>query len=153
MNADAAFLIANAVGIWGWIALLLSPLIPKWSHRIAAFVIPVLLCISYVFILGYVVVSGGLQGGYLTLDDVMALFSVREVVLAGWLHVMAFDLFVGAWIVRNARETGVSFWWVLLVLPLAFIAGPAGFVLYLAIRSFAGKRGLEPGEQASPGAV
>ncbi|MGF1651564.1 MAG: ABA4-like family protein [Hyphomicrobiaceae bacterium] len=132
MDADLAFQIANAVALWGWIALLASPLMPLWSDRIATYLIPALLSAAYAALV--VLFFRGAEGGYFTLDDVMRLFARKEVVLAGWLHVLAFDLFVGAWIIRTARQDGIPFLRAALCLPLAFLFGPAGLLAYFGVR-------------------
>lgn len=137
MDVDLAFQIANVVGLWGWIVLLFSPLFPVWSDRIAGFIIPGFLSVAYVVLIAMFIGSADGGGGFSTLDQVIQLFSTKEVVLAGWLHVLAFDMFVGAWIVRTARAEAISFWWVLPCLPLTFLAGPAGFLAFLGIRRFA----------------
>ena len=55
--------------------------------------------------------------------------------LAGWVHYLAFDLFVGSWEVEDARARGVSHWLVLPCLLCTFLAGPAGLGLYLLVRA------------------
>jgi hypothetical protein len=56
------------------------------------------------------------------------------VLLAGWVHYLAFDLFIGAWICRRAAADGLNPWLARLCLPPTFLAGPAGLLLFLAIR-------------------
>ena len=133
MDADLGFQVANTIGLWGWIALLLSPWFPLWSDRIAGYIIPALLAVAYAYLV--VMFFGTTGGGYFTLDDVLKLFSSKEVVLAGWLHVLAFDLFVGAWIVRTARAAAIPFWMVIPCLILTFLFGPAGFLAFLGLRA------------------
>ncbi|MEM7776573.1 MAG: ABA4-like family protein [Pseudomonadota bacterium] len=138
MDADLGFQIANTVCLWGWLALLASPWIPTWADRLAGFIIPGLVSVAYVILI--VMFMGTTDGGYFTLDDVIKLFSSREVVLAGWLHVIAFDLFVGAWIVRTARAEAIAFVWVVPCLIMTFLFGPAGFLAFLALRGWKGGR-------------
>jgi len=142
-DADTLFLAANAVALWGWIALLASPLIPVWSDRIAGVVIPLLLCAAYT-VLAALYMSSALAGesaGYFTLDAVMALFQSKEVVLVGWLHVLAFDLFIGAWIVRTARAEDIGFGWVIGCLIPTFLFGPAGLLLFFILRQVTSRGG------------
>ena len=58
---------------------------------------------------------GGHKGGFSSLSGVMLLFTDRWLVLAGWVHYLAFDLFIGSWQVRDARRNQVPF---LLVAPV-----------------------------------
>ena len=47
-----------------------------------------------------------------------------------WAYAGAFDLFVGRWIYWDARERGISPWWVSPALFVAIILGPVGFAMY-----------------------
>ena len=64
-----------------------------------------------------------------------ALFTDPAHALAGWVHYLAFDLFVGAWITRTARDEGIPHLLILPCLVLAFLFGPAGFLAFVALRA------------------
>ncbi len=133
MTPDQIFQIANLTALAGWAALLASPLIPKLADRIAGMAIPSLLAVLYCgLILAY---FGQSDGGFDTLANVMRLFGKPEAVLAGWIHYLAFDLFIGAWEVRTARSEGVPFLLVVPCLVLTFLFGPAGLLTFFAIRA------------------
>ena len=103
MNADTLFSLSGTVALAGWLRLLASPFMPRLADRIAGLVIPALLAVAYT---GLVLAFwSSAKGGFDSLDNVAALFQTRELLLAGWIHYLAFDLFVGAWIVRTARQT------------------------------------------------
>ena len=53
------------------------------------------------------------------------------------MHYLAFDLFVGSWEVSDARKRGVHHLLVIPCLLATFMAGPAGLVLYLLVRTAA----------------
>ncbi len=116
----------------GWVSLLFSPMIPKWSDRIAGRIIPLVLSAGYVIILFFF--STPSDGGFSSFADVTKLFANPEALMAGWIHYLAFDLFVGAWICRTGRHDGIKFWLVALCLPVTFMLGPAGFLLFTAVR-------------------
>lgn len=61
---------------------------------------------------------------------VQHLFTMPEVALAGWLHYLAFDLWVGLWIARHADALGISRWLQAPVLFATFMFGPIGLLLY-----------------------
>jgi Domain of unknown function (DUF4281) len=63
----------------------------------------------------------------------MALFTDATTALAGWVHYLAFDLFVGAWATRTARSAGIPHLLVLPHLVLIFLFGPAGFLTFYAM--------------------
>ena len=50
----------------------------------------------------------GAAGGFGSLGDVGRLFENPYLLLAGWVHYLAFDLFVGAWGVRDARRLQIN---------------------------------------------
>ncbi len=57
------------------------------------------------------------------------LFENPYLLLAGWVHFLAFDLLVGAWEVRDARRVGITHLLVVPCLLLTFMAGPVGLLL------------------------
>ena len=69
------------------------------------------------------------------------LFGQPWLLLAGWVHYLAFDLFVGSWEVRDARERGIPHLAVVPCLALTFMFGPAGWLAYAGLRTaFAQRR-------------
>jgi len=133
MNPDALFQAANTTALAGWLVLAASPRLPVWADRIAGFAIPALLSIGYAALI--LTFWSGAQGGFDTLANVMALFTRPEIVLAGWVHYLAFDLLIGAWEVRTGRAEGIPFLLVLPCLALTFLFGPIGFLAFIAIRA------------------
>ena len=72
-----------------------------------------LLCLAYtVMIVGFL--SGGIDpggpggGDFTTLAGVMKLFDSPGGATLGWTHYLAFDLFTGMWIARDADQKGFS---------------------------------------------
>lgn len=133
MNADLLFQIASTTVLAGWASLLARPFVPRFSDLVASVVIPVLLSIAYTgIVMAYWSTA---QGGFDTLDNVALLFQSRELLLAGWIHYLAFDLFIGAWIARAAQAAQLPFWLVVPCLALTFLFGPAGLLAFLALRA------------------
>ncbi len=146
MTADTLFQLANPAALLGWMILALSPLSPLWADRIASTLIPVLLSIAYAALI--LAFWSGAPGGFDSLPNVMVLFTDPHVALAGWVHYLAFDLIIGAWIARTARAEGIAHLMVLPCLVLTFLFGPAGFLLFTALRAiYAAKR---PATKAAP---
>ena len=136
MSADMMFQVANSVALIGWLVLLGSPLHPAGADRISGLIIPLLLSVAYAGLILAFWSSG--EGGFGSLEQVAQLFGTRELLLAGWVHYLAFDLFVGSWIVRRAAEERIAFPLVVPTLVLTFLFGPVGLLAFLAIR--AGRR-------------
>ena len=55
--------------------------------------------------------------------------------LAGWIHYLAFDLFIGGWETRDAVRNGIPHLLVIPCLLLTFMLGPIGLLAYFALRS------------------
>ena len=74
-------------------------------------------------------------GGFNSLEQVTALFQNKYIILAGWIHYLAFDLFIGSWEVRDSQQHAISHWLVIPCLILTFMAGPAGLLLYFIFKA------------------
>lgn len=132
MSPDQLFQLSSPLALLGWIALLLSPLAPRVAQGVAAAAIPLLLSLAYAgLILAF---WWEAPGGFGSLPEVQALFTHPHIALAGWLHYLAFDLFVGAWEVRTARAEGIPHWAVIPCLILTFLFGPAGLLAFAILR-------------------
>ena len=135
LDADFAFRFGNLVALAGWVALLVSLFVarmqrPIWSAT--RFAIPGLLAVGYlVLIVGGVGDTEG--GGFGSIAQVRALFASDAALAAGWLHYLAFDLFVGTWIAED-RSGRVPALLVVPCLALTFLFGPVGLLLYLLFR-------------------
>ena len=132
MTADQVFSIANAVALCAWILLVVLPR-QQWVYGILApIAMPAFFALIYVAII--VTQWKGSAGGFSSLSAVGILFSQPWLLLAGWVHYLAFDLFVGSWEVRDARERGIPHLAVVPCLLLTFLFGPAGWLAYAALR-------------------
>lgn len=133
MTPDALFNFAGALAMLGWAVLLLAPFAPLWAEGVAGLAIPGALSLAYTVLIA--VHWADAPGGFGSLADVQALFTAPWIALAGWVHYLAFDLFVGTWIVRTARTDGIPHLLVLPLLPLTLLFGPAGLAAFLALRA------------------
>jgi hypothetical protein len=133
MQAETLFSAANTIAMAGWLALLVAPRTPLITWRIAGLALPGLLAALYAVLLA--LHAPGAEGGFSSLAGVAALFRTEGVLLAGWVHYLAFDLFIGAWICRRGAAEGMNPWLVRLCLPPTFLAGPVGLLLFLGLRA------------------
>ncbi len=135
MTIERLFDIANLIALLGWIVLAFAPL-ARGRLVLAARVIGVTLALAYAGLLITSLAGGGTEGGSFTsLEGVTVLFARPEAVLVGWVHYLAFDLWVGAWAVEDAGKRGVPHWAMVPVLFLTLMAGPIGLLVYLAART------------------
>lgn len=54
--------------------------------------------------------------------------------MIGWTHYLAFDLFIGQWIAKDADHKGFSRVTQAPILLLTLLAGPMGLLIWLLIR-------------------
>lgn len=143
MNAESLFSAAGTLVLPGWLLLVF---LPRWrpvTPLITAVVIPALLALFYAWLI--VTHLPGSSGGFGSLAEVRELFRDEYLLLAGWTHYLAFDLFIGSWEVRDAQRNGVHHLAVVPCLVLTFLLGPAGLLLYLVIRAGVMRRLLPAG--------
>jgi hypothetical protein len=132
MTPDQIFSIVNMVAVAAWVLLAVWPR-RRWADFIAGMAVPAVLAAVYVAII--VTKWTESEGGFSSLPAVATLFDNPWLLLAGWTHYLAFDLLVGAWEVRNARGHGIPHLLVLPCLALTFLFGPAGWMLYMLVRT------------------
>lgn len=132
MDAEALFGIAGKLVLPGWLILIFLPHWRFGAALITSVIIPVLLGGLYAWLIFAFI--GNSDGGFGSLADVRTLFANDYLLLAGWVHYLAFDLFVGSWEVRDSRRLGVHHLAVVPCLVLTFLVGPIGLLVYLAIR-------------------
>lgn len=146
MNAETIFSASNLLAMAGWLLLLILPRW-KWTSRIVlAGTIPLLLSAAYLLLI--LMFFGSAEGGFGSLAEVMKLFTDPWTVLAGWIHYLAFDLFVGSWEVRDSQARGIPHLLVIPCLVLTFLLGPIGFLMYHGLRAVYAMKGRSNEEAA-----
>jgi Domain of unknown function (DUF4281) len=136
MAAETVFSFANTMALLAWIGLAFA----IWRRndwlrdQVFARFVPVGLALLYTALIVLFIGKG--QGGFDSLANVKMLFTSDWLALAGWVHYLAFDLFVGAWIAKQVMEMGMSRLWLIGLLPLTFMFGPMGLVAFEAVKLF-----------------
>lgn len=141
MPLETLFKAANYAVFPFWLLLIVAPRW-SWTQRLVhGPVVLLLLTPIYAYMLfGYGPAPEGMN--FQTLYGVMVGFSVPHLVVAGWVHYLIFDLFVGAWETRDAQRRGISHFLVVPCLLATLMVGPIGLLLYVLVRFFS-KRVLE----------
>ena len=147
MDWGQVFNAVNLLAMIGWAALILLPRWPALLSGVLYLGIG-LLCLIYAggligLLSGLLDPGAGGGGGganFSTIAGVRAIFASDAGVAIGWTHYLAFDLFVGLWIVRDADAKHVSRWVQAPILLATFIAGPLGLLIWLALREPAARR-------------
>ena len=138
MDANQIFSIANSLALISWIPLFIAPFNNKVRNVLLGSTVT-LLSASYALLFFQTFDAGALES-FSTLDGLMILFSNKEAVLIGWIHYLAFDLFVGISIAKNAEKHKLNPWIVRPIFLFTFMAGPLGFLLYVVYKAIATKK-------------
>ena len=146
MNPDALFSLASSVALIAWLTLIITFFFPgrvrSTGLLVCRFIVPALLSLLYLVIIA--ARWAGHQGGFGSLNDVQKLFADPWLLLAGWVHYLAFDLSLGGWQVSDAARSEIPHLWVIPCLLLTFMFGPIGLLAYLLLRTLRGRAGLVP---------
>ncbi len=145
MDFSQAFRIANTVALLSWILLALMPRY-GWLLR----------WLRYGIIGGFAIVYTGVValyffkiegGGFTTLQEVKNLMAADAGAFAGWVHYLAFDLFVGLWVAENLDRIGLHRVLQIPILFATFMFGPVGLLTFYCVdgglRWFSGKKTIE----------
>lgn len=142
MNAELIFNIFNTGILLPWILLIF---LPNWkgTQKMIEWKLPVLIVgIAYLVILitNIFIIPDGTPVDLFSWTGVKAAFTKDGVMLIGWLHYLAFDLFVGMWESVDARKNGISHFLLVPCLFLTLFYGPVGFVLYWMLRKWSASK-------------
>ncbi len=132
MSASQIFQIVNPIAMFGWILLVFFP---NWKHtkHFTSVLLSALFFAGIYFVA--ISISFGKSGGnFRTLEGVRLLFSNDFALLAGWVHYLSFDLFVGTWEVEDAKANRISRFLILPSLFFTFMFGPVGLLSYTILK-------------------
>lgn len=135
MSPEAVFQLANTLVLPQWLLMIAAPRwrVTRWLMQ--SYLIPVCLAVIYV---SYLFSGGPVDfAAFGSLSGIKRLFATGGdgVMLAGWVHYLAFDLVAGTVIVRDAQEKAIPHGYVVVPLVCCFMLGPVGLLLYWLIRT------------------
>jgi hypothetical protein len=135
ITTEMIFYASTSLSALGWLLLMLFP--HKGITQNLVHKKPVLsLAISVMYLYCIAVYLWDAKGGFFSLADVRLLFEEDFLLLAGWIHYLALDLVIGAWMVRRAKERGIPHLTMIPVLVFAYALAPIGYILYFILKSF-----------------
>ena len=137
---DGIFGAVNLLAMLCWIALVF---LPRWPALLAILLYlgVGLLCLVYaVFLVS--IVAGWIDpvgpadaaANFSTIEGVRGIFLTDGGVTVGWTHYLAFDLFVGLWIAKDADAKGFNRFVQGPILFATLMAGPIGLLVWLVVR-------------------
>ena len=133
MFYEIIFNIFNSGILLFWLILLVFPK-RDFTQKIIAFPwVPLLISTGYIYFLG--TTEANFYTDFSSLESLTDMFQNAQPrgVAAGWLHYLAFDFWVGCWILKNSQQKGVSHPWMILPLLFTFMLGPVGILIYTLV--------------------
>lgn len=127
MTPDLLFSHVGTAAMAGWALLILGPRRYAWFNAIPLWIIPAGLSAVYAALIFSR--FSGMGGGFDSLENVAILMSDRWALLAGWVHYLAFDLFVGAVMAARMDRASVGRLVQAPILVSIFMLGPLGFLI------------------------
>jgi hypothetical protein len=134
LDPDLVFKLANGTALLAWIALVCSPSRVAWAPavwRVTGRWLPLALAVVYLAMLA---THWRGQGGFGSIAEVRALFDVPGALVAGWVHYLAFDLFVGSWIAERAGAAHMPHALLVPILLMTFMFGPLGLLAFALLK-------------------
>ena len=133
MLYETIFNIFNSGILLFWILLLVLPK-KGFTQKVISFPwVPLAFAVGYAYFLSFT--TGILSADFSSLSSLTEMFqnSNPRGVAAGWLHYLAFDFWVGCWMLKNSQEKGVKHLWMIMPLIFTFMLGPVGIILYTLV--------------------
>lgn len=140
MTPGLVFSMANMAALAGW-AVLAAAIVfrrPAWRDLIAGRLVPSLFCALYAALIAFF--WGSADGGFGSLGDVQKLFASPWMLVAGWVHYLAFDLMIGSHIAGKVEAEGMPRLVLAVLLPATFLFGPIGYLAFELLRPALGRR-------------
>lgn len=149
MSWEGVFTATNVIALIGWLLIAAGPRGPK-TLALVLYLCVGLLCFAYA------TMAVGLHAGWFeanrlpgtpppnildyNIGGLRNLFMSDGGIVLGWTHYLAFDLFVGQWIAKDADHKGFSRLVQIPVLFLTLMVGPAGLLVWLIVRDRRARR-------------
>lgn len=130
---ERLFDLCSTFAMVGWLLLIFAPRWRGTRALVLSGVWSLVLSVMYVVLVARFM--PGAPGGFGSIAEVRTFFSNDALLLAGWVHYLAFDLLAGALEVRQAQASGIHHLLLVPVLLLTFFLGPVGLVLFFVIKS------------------
>jgi hypothetical protein len=131
-DINLIFQLSNNAALFGWILLLFFP-----HRRITQLAVHSGFLSGALSLLYFGLIAANFQPAdvsqFSSLAGISALFQNPNILLAGWVHYLAFDLWVGSWVVRRGKEIDIHQIILVPVLLLTFLLGPIGFLSFLLL--------------------
>ncbi|MEM7331644.1 MAG: ABA4-like family protein [Chloroflexota bacterium] len=129
----------NAVPMPLWLGMMFAPK-SKWVERGSrSSSIFMITAVHYVMAIINAIRQDQASEGQTNLDlssleGIRQGLSTRQGALAGWTHMLALDLFTGAWIYRQCQKLNAPSWLRVVAIGFTLMTGPFGLLIFLGWR-------------------
>jgi hypothetical protein len=134
MNEELILKILNVPVLVGWLSMLLAPRTRFTRWLVESDVLPLGIGVLYL-----VLVAPHLPGLLREFDSLASIGAALQrpgMLLAAWIHYLAFDFLVGRVVLADAQRRGIPHLLVAPCLVLTFMLGPVGYLAYATVRLF-----------------
>ena len=134
---ETLFKLINAFPMPVWLAMMFAPNHPITKRASRSSTIFAIAAVHYLVALAQAVKSDSGEEGlpdFTTLEGIRKGLSTSEGALAGWAHMLALDLFTGAWIYRQCQRFNAPAWIRIPALLFTLMTGPFGLLIFLIWR-------------------
>lgn len=142
MNFNTPFVLFLALSMVGWLALFLFPRSRAVNWWLCGTIIPAIIAAFYTAccILWWNTSSVPSLQRFTSHENLRAMFHQSGgLLLAGYVHYLCFDLFLGAWEARRATAQRWPYPLLLVTLIVTLLFGPTGLLLFLIISAARGQ--------------
>lgn len=130
---DQLFGLSNLFAMVGWLLLIVAPRSRITDRLVLSGFWSVILAAVYTILIALFLPRA--EGGFDSIAGVRQLFANDGLLTAGWVHYLAFDLYVGALEVRQARVANIPHATVIPILIATFLLGPIGLLAFFVVKS------------------
>lgn len=132
MSEELVLKVLNVPVLLGWLVMVLAPRTRITRWLLESDVLPLGFGVLY---LGLVAPHlPGLLGEFSSLATIGAALQRPGLLLAAWIHYLAFDFLVGRVVLADSQRRGIPHLLVAPCLVLTLVLGPVGYLTYAAVR-------------------
>jgi len=132
MNEELLLKVLNVPVLVSWLSMLLAPRSRFTRWLVQSDVLP--LGIGVLYLVLVVPHLPGLLGEFGSLASIGAALQRPGMLLAAWIHYLAFDFIVGRVVLADSQQRGIPHLAVVPCLVLTFMLGPVGYLTYAGVR-------------------
>jgi hypothetical protein len=130
---DGLFWIFNALTLVSWTVLVGFPGWAAGRRLIVGLIVPAIFAVSYAVL--FVPLYFQAAGGFGSVEQLLALLTFDPaIVLAAWLHFLAFDLLIGRMILEESQTLQMPHRLMIAPLLLCFMFGPVGWLAFIVVK-------------------